>query len=247
MPTTRLVLLANFSSMDVEDSAVALMARGYDPVTYFELHKPTYQYNVGKPASTAIAHRWMFLELTEGALLVIHPDLDPALLQEMVAMCRTLGLPVARMADLKYTGPMSQEEVDAVNMIDAPRTQLLHDGRVERKGLYVVRPEQPAPVQYRTPHPADVAEKIEVLLKNEQLMAVPDGYVPGTTLNMAAPTGAATTSTRRLRERLRMLPSRLLHWERRLNTLLGHCLKNPMTRRAPIPYRLRTGPLSTTG
>jgi hypothetical protein len=105
----RLVLISDFSSYAVKEDATVLSARGYDVVTYFDLHHPCYAANGGRPADAHGAHANLVLELMERSLIAVHPDCEPFLLQQVAAVCRFIGRKLIRMDQLPHWAPAKND------------------------------------------------------------------------------------------------------------------------------------------
>lgn len=101
----RLILISDFSSIAAKEDATVLSARGYEVVTYFELHHPFYPANGGRPANEHGAHANLVQELLERSLIAVHPDCEPFLLQQVAAVCRFIGRKLIRMDQLPHWAP----------------------------------------------------------------------------------------------------------------------------------------------
>lgn len=218
----RLLLIASFSAAHIDDDAIVLRARGYDVVTYFELHTRSYKHNHGQAKHTYGAHVNVLLELVnEGATLAIHPSTDPALVQEIAALCRFLGIKLIRMADLPLIAPCQGDRQwkEALTCLAARSPE------EEERGLVTGAPHGTTNVE---------------------------GYAPGATAQLEVATAAPARTTWQLRERLVALHRRCSDALRAADAFIGDGLKNPMTRSQridPLPreYRMPDAPLTATG
>jgi hypothetical protein len=116
----RLLILAPFDSINAEEDAQVLNARGYDAVTFYHLHEPSYAHNRNAVPTARQAQHNVVLELLEGALAVIHPDAKPGMITEVATVCRYMRLPMVRYEDLPACPPMSEEVIDAHNCVADP-------------------------------------------------------------------------------------------------------------------------------
>jgi hypothetical protein len=223
----RLVLIASFSSLDAEDFAIRLRACGYDTVTYYELHKRDYDLNHGRPMHTLEAHKNIIYEL----------------------ITRNAAIAVHPSTD-----PAFVQELAALcrfvgrRLLPALELPMLAPSRCDRHWQDRVR-------CLAGPNPHD-AERVMHVLDNEPQMNV-EGYVPGTTKQLAPAMAAPAPATLRLRKRLVALIRRCNGALRAADAFIGDGLKNPMTRQKlaqarsdalPVPREYRvTETLSTTG
>jgi hypothetical protein len=138
----RILLFACYSSIAVKDDALMLDARGYDVVTWFDLHQKGYRLNRNMPASDAQGRQNMAVELLENTQAVMHPEATPEQVQLISTMCRAFGCGLVRMEDLPFCAcDASGERMDALNMLDA----------VEREADTArIRFQTPEPKAYRT-------------------------------------------------------------------------------------------------
>lgn len=113
----KLLLLANFTSLESEESAASLAARQWDVLTYYKLHHPSYIGNNGRTPTQDMAHRWAGVEMVEGRVVVVHPDLNVDLLREVQGACRFLRVPMVRLADVPFLSTEDREWVDAHNCV----------------------------------------------------------------------------------------------------------------------------------
>ncbi len=137
----RILLFACYSSIAVTDDALVLAARGYDVVTWFDLHMPDYRLNRDMPATDAQARQNMAVELLENTQAVLHPEATAEQKQFAAYLCRLFGASMVRMEDLPFNPPAVKGEAwDALNMLD----EVEHPTDPER-----IRFETPVPKAYR--------------------------------------------------------------------------------------------------
>lgn len=216
----RIILLSNYESIDVKDSKAVLELCGYSVATWFDLHQPYYAHNQKMMVPRTQAHQNLMLELVEDALLVIHPDTKPERVLEIARHTRFIGKKMVPLSAVDSDpDKMTEERIDATNIA----------------GAYVAM----ATTSKCVVPLSEVFQPIERATTSPLVNGGRNTYrkQSGTTLGKRA-----------LRERLRALQIRVLHWEQRLNAYFGQSLKNPMVREQQQPaYYKHQVPLSTTG
>lgn len=227
----RLLLLASFASIDSDGSAHALRARGYEAVSFYELHMPDYHGNGGRTPSDLQARRNMGCELLENAVAVIHPETDLELLTEIQGVCKGLRVPMVRYADVPFTPSTSTEWVDAANCVNEPAHAIL--------GL---------------PAGAGQEKKVHYLMEQELIgttseMKVVHRAQPSHLDVLLAEDNNKYSGDFILRNLRSAFIGRISRMFSRVDRHLSG-MKNPMVaqmQQGPRPYVMRTPPVSTTG
>lgn len=118
---TRLLILADLSSINADQDKALLNLYGYDAVTYFDLSLPKYRHNRGCVPTDRQLRDNIAVELLEGAIVVIHDDLSQPLERWVVQLCRVLELPAVPLAEVPFVpAQMTQERIDAANITGVP-------------------------------------------------------------------------------------------------------------------------------
>lgn len=109
--TMRLILFTTTDILGSQTTAMALQDRGYEVVTYHGLSDTGYRAQGFKPSPVQVRQN-LLVEMLEGAIVVVHPECDPADLAELAPVCRYLDVPMLALAALPTTPPTTGEEVD---------------------------------------------------------------------------------------------------------------------------------------
>jgi len=110
----RLILFSSTHSDDVQATAMVLReVRGYQALSFHELSSPTYQ-GQGCKASPRATLQNLMLEMAYGAVLVIHPETEPAIALDLIHACRFLRCTWCYLHDLPPQAPVSHQDLDLV-------------------------------------------------------------------------------------------------------------------------------------
>lgn len=143
----RVILIAPYSSLDADQDAELLRVRGFDALTYFQLHEPGYVHNRGMVPTHKQVHTALALELLEGAVAVLHPECaerPPAVLPKVAQLCLALGVPLVPLEALPAAPPVSDEVLHACD-----QAARLARGAQVTTALPVSRDRRPWPALHR--------------------------------------------------------------------------------------------------